>query len=236
MRINKLLLPILAISSALIGLTGCSQRISALNDTLKLAFLGENDVKLTTEQVNANPYASIYAKIDNSPQVFIVLAYAEPKSTLTQVRPMPDASELKWLSADKGMLVTVNGRLVRTHHLLAGNLAAVESQVPDPILLGLHLDSTPKTWNRTIDWQPGYHYGYEVSSQFNLIAEENILINDTPTQALHYRELVSVEALNIQYQNDFWLRPDNGRVIKSRQKIAPNLPFIDITLLKSFAS
>lgn len=236
MRINKNLLSLLTVSVVLMGVTGCSQRISALNDTIKLAFIGEDDVKLTTEQVKANPYASIYAKIGDTPQAFVVLAFAEPKATLSHIRPAPDTTELKWLSADNGMLVTVNGRLVKTHNLLDGNLAAVESRDPDPILLGLHVSSTPKTWTRTIDWQPGYHYGYKVSSQFNFIAEENILINDTPTQLLHYSEAVSVEGLNIQYQNDFWLRSDNGHVVKSRQKIAPNLPFIDITLLKPFAS
>ena len=235
MRINKKLL-LLTASIALMGIAGCSQRISALNDTMKLAFIGENDIKLTTEQIEANPYASIYVKIEDIPQAFVVLAFAEPKQTLTTVRPAPEAMELKWLSADKAMLVTVNGRLVRTHSLLTGNLAAIESSEPDPILLGLHLNSTPKTWTRTLDWQPGYHYGYKLNSQFDFIAEEKILINDTPTQTLHYSELVSVEGLNIQYLNEFWLKPDNGHVIKSRQKIAPNLPFIDITLLKPFAS
>ncbi|MGI2072242.1 YjbF family lipoprotein [Shewanella baltica] len=235
MRINKKLL-LLTASIALMGMTGCSQRISALNDTMKLAFIGENDIKLTTEQIEANPYASIYVKIEDIPQAFVVLAFAEPKHTLTTVRPTPEAMELKWLSADKAMLVTVNGRLVRTHNLLKGNLTAIESSEPDPILLGLHLNSTPKTWTRTLDWQPGYHYGYKLNSQFDFIAEEKILINDTPTQALHYSELVSVEGLDIQYLNEFWLKPDNGHVIKSRQKIAPNLPFIDITLLKPFAS
>lgn len=236
MRINKKLLSLLTASIALMGISGCSQRISALNDTIKLAFIGDSDIKLTTEQVKANPYASIYVKIDDTPQAFVVLAFAEPKQTLTPVRPVPEVIELKWLSADNAMLVTVNGRLVKTQSLLTGNLAAIESSEPDPILLGLHLSSTPKTWTRTIDWQPGYHYGYKINSQFSFIAEEEILINDTPTQALHYSERVSVEGLNIQYQNEFWLKPDNGHVIKSRQKIAPNLPFIDITLLKPFAS
>ncbi|ABM24325.1 MULTISPECIES: YjbF family lipoprotein [Shewanella] len=236
MRINKNLVRLLTISTVLMGITGCSQRISALNDTIKLAFLGEDDVKLTSEQVKSNPYASIYAKIGDTPQAFVVLAFAEPKVTLSNVRPEPDSTELKWLSADNGMLVTINGRLIKTHNLLEGNLAAVESHEPDPIVLGLHLDNTPKTWTRTLDWQPGYHYGYKVTSQFKLIADENVLINDTPTQLLHYSETVSVEGLNIQYQNDFWLKPDNGHVVKSRQKIAPNLPFIDIILLKPFAS
>mgnify|MGYP003605625415 CR=1 FL=1 len=235
MRINKKLLSLLTISIVLVNTTACSQRISALNDTLKLAFIGDKDTQLSEQQVNNIPYASIYARIDGIPQAFIVLALAEPKFTLT-LPPTPAITELKWLSADKAMLVTINGRLVRTSNLLTGDLIAVESNEPDPILLGLHLDSTPKTWTRTIDWQPGYHFGYRVNSHFSFIAKENILINDTPTQALHYLESVSVDNLNIQYQNEFWLTPETGYVIKSRQKIAPNQPFIEITLLKPFAS
>lgn len=218
------------------ALSGCSQRTNALQDTVKLAFLGDKDVVFSPAQVSANPYASIYVKIEDTPQAFVVLAFAEPKISLSSVKNAPEALELKWLSADKGMLVTINGRLVKTHNLLSGNLAAVESDTPDPLLLGLHLSSTPKTWTRTLDWQPGYHYGYQVKSEFTLISDDNILINGAPTQALHFSESVSVAALNIHYQNEFWLDPQNGNVIKSHQKIAPNLPFIDITLLKPFAA
>lgn len=236
MRIYKRIFPIIAISAVIVGLSGCSQRISALNDTAKLAFLGSDDVVLSPEQVSSNPYASIYVKLEDTAQAFVVLAFAEPKISLSSVKNSPEALELKWLSADKGMLITVNGRLVKTHNLLAGNLSAVESNEPDPLLLGLHLSNTPKTWTRTLDWQPGYHYGYKATSEFKLIGDENILINGAPTQALHFSEHVSVDALNIQYQNEFWLDPQTGNVIKSHQKIAPNLPFIDITLLKPFAA
>lgn len=236
MRIYKRLFPFIAASAVCLSLSGCSQRISALNDTVKLAFWGNEDIVLSPEQVSANPYASIYVKIEDTAQAFVVLAFAEPKISLSSVKNAPEALELKWLSADKGMLVTVNGRLVKTHNLLAGNLAAVESDEPDPLLLGLHLSNTPKTWTRMLDWQPGYHYSYKVKSEFKLISDDNILINGTPTQALHFSESVSVDALNIQYQNEFWLDPQTGSVIKSHQKIAPNLPFIDITLLKPFAA
>lgn len=131
MRIHKNLLSLLIVSIVLINTTACSQRISALNDTLKLAFIGDEDTQLSTQQVNNIPYASIYARIDDIPQAFIVLALAEPKFTLTST---PAVTELKWLSADKAMLVTVNGRLVRTNNLLTGDLVSVESNKPDPIL------------------------------------------------------------------------------------------------------
>ncbi|ABS09012.1 YjbF family lipoprotein [Shewanella baltica] len=235
MHIHKKLVSLITLSLVLLNTTACSQRIGALNDTLKLAFIGDKDVKLSTQQVNDIPYASIYAQIGDMSQVFIVLVFAEPKVSLTQV-PTTLSTELKWLSADKGMIVTVNGRLVRTHNNPTGDLVAVESTEPDPIMLGLQLASTPKTWTRIIDWQPGYHFGYRATSYFNLVGQEKILINDIPTQALHYSEIVLVDDLNIQYQNEFWLTPETGNVIKSRQKIAPNLPFIDISLLKPFAS
>ncbi|QYX63451.1 YjbF family lipoprotein [Shewanella putrefaciens] len=236
MRISKTLTSLFTLSTVLVGMTGCSQKISAFNDTVKFAFIKDGDIQLTNEQVNAIPYASIYVKVEDGSQSFVVLAFADPKISLTPIMPEQKVTELKWLSVDNGMLVTVNGRLVKTHNFLTGNLAGLESTEPDPLLLGLHLSSTPKTWTRTIDWQPGYHYGYKANSQFEFIAAENIVINGTSTPTLHYSELVTVEALDIQYQNEFWLKPDNGKVIKSHQKIAPNLPFIDITLLKPFAS
>ena len=129
MRIHKKLLSLLTISIVLVNTTACSQRISALNDTLKLAFIGDKDTQLSEQQVNNIPYASIYARIDGIPQAFIVLALAEPKFTLT-LPPTPAITELKWLSADKAMLVTINGRLVRTSNLLTGDLIAVESNEP----------------------------------------------------------------------------------------------------------
>lgn len=143
MHIHKKLVSLITLSLVLLNTTACSQRIGALNDTLKLAFIGDKDVKLSTQQVNDIPYASIYAQIGDMSQVFIVLVFAEPKVSLTQV-PTTLSTELKWLSADKGMIVTVNGRLVRTHNNPTGDLVAVESTEPDPIMLGLQLASTPK--------------------------------------------------------------------------------------------
>ncbi|QYJ79945.1 YjbF family lipoprotein [Shewanella acanthi] len=230
------LFPLIGLSALLLSISGCSQRISALNDTIALAYYGNPDIVLTPEQIKANPYASIYAKIEGASQVFITLAFAEPKTYLNSTPTQSAPLELKWLSADKAMLVTINGRLVKTHKLVQGNLVSVESTEPDPILLGLHLNNTPKQWTRTIDWQPGYHYGYTLNSQFKLVAEEVVMINESPKTTLHYSEFVSVDSLNIQYQNEFWVDPKNGRVIKSWQKIAPNLPYIEMILLKPFAS
>ncbi|PSU29840.1 YjbF family lipoprotein [Photobacterium lutimaris] len=227
--------------TVLVSLTaGCSQNFKDVNDTMSLAFWGEDDASLNAADINQLPYASLYAQIEDGPQAFMVLALAEDKPSLTS-NPNDSSTkteknlQLKWLSSDKGMLVTQAGRLVKTLNLPQGNLVAVESDFTDPLALGLHLSDTPTVWQYTLDWQPGYHYGYQALSQFEPQGKQVVTVNEQPVDVLYFVETVSVEKLNIAYQNEYWLSPNNGQVIKSRQKPAPNLPYIELTILKPFA-
>lgn len=230
--------------TALLFLQGCSQKFNDVNDTMKLAVFGEADTSMTSDDIQNLPYASIYARIDEGPQAFMVLALAEAKPTLeamkeatgrTKTTPTSPALQLKWLSADKGMITTEYGRIVSTLNMPQGNLINSDSTESDPLRLGLHKATTPLTWQRTIDWQPGYHFGYQLNSQFTPQGEQIILINDKPVAVLHFIESVSIASLDTEYDNEFWVNPNNGQVLKSRQKLAPNLPYIDITLLKPFS-
>ena len=229
------------LSGMILLLTACSQKFNDVNDTLNLAFWGERDTTLNQSDIDLLPYASIYARVNNGAQAFIVLAFAErpfhtpPAQHNTTLNALP-LIELKWLSADRAMLVTAEGRIVKTHNLPAGNIVATNGALPDPLSLGLHLPSTPKTWQRTLDWQPGYHFGYTLQSQFKELGHERITLNEKPTEAIHYIEEVTVESLAFSFQNDFWLHPVTGKVLKSRQMLAPGLPYVEITLLKPFSS
>lgn len=228
------------LSGMVLLLTACSQKFNNVSDTLSLAFRGEQDTALSQSDIERLPYASIYARVDDGAQAFVVLAFAErpfhsPPAT-RQNTDYPPPVELKWLSADRVMLVTVQGRIIRSHNLPAGNIVATNSDLPDPLSLGLHLPSTPKIWKRTLDWQPGYHFGYTLESQFKKVGPEVILLNEKQTEAIHYVEDVFVESLAFSFQNDFWLHPITGKVLKSRQMLAPGLPYVELTLLKPFAS
>ncbi|RWX56605.1 YjbF family lipoprotein [Photobacterium chitinilyticum] len=217
-------------------LSGCSQKFNDVNDTVNLALFGETDTKLTQDEIQNLPYASIYARVADGPQAFMVLALAEPKISLNKHQTPPaQAIRLKWMSSDNGMLVTENGRIVKTLNLPQGNLIDTSSSEPDPLTLGLHLSSTPTSWQRSIDWQPDYHYGYTLRSEFARQKDAVILSNDTPIEALHFTETVTASSLGIEYQNDFWLHPITGKVLKSRQKLAPSLPYVEITLLKPYS-
>ncbi|MCW8328221.1 YjbF family lipoprotein [Photobacterium sp. SDRW27] len=233
---------ILLVSVVLIStsLTGCSQKFNDVNDTMKLAILGDADAELNADDITSLPYASIYARIDDGPQAFMVLALAEPspafgKKPTNPKSIQPTVTQLKWLSSDSGMLVTEHGRLVKTLNLPQGNLIETESIQPDPLQLGLHLSTTPLTWQRQIDWQPGYHYGYTLTSTFTRQDDAVVMINQHPVEVIYVTETVMVNDLDINYQNEFWLDPKTGKVLKSRQKIAPGLPSIDITLLKPYS-
>lgn len=225
-----------------LALTGCSQKFNDVNDTVSLAFFGDKDVALSAEEINQLPYASMYARVDDGPQAFMVLAFAENSATLgltespyLSASSSPASNQLKWASADKGMLITENGRIVKTLNLPSGNLVSSQSQQTDPLALGLHLASTPTHWQHTIGWQPGYHFGYPVKSEFTFMANEQLDINDTIKPSKHFVEHVSIPTLGIEYDNHWWIDPNNGAVIKSKQKLAPNLPIIELILLKPFA-
>lgn len=230
----------LAIALLPLVLAGCSQKFNDVNDTMKLALFGEPDAVKSHEDIQYLPYASIYAKVNDGPQAFMVLALAEPiisgtlgnhSNTASESQPM----QLKWLSADKAMLVTEHGRIVKTLNMAQGNLVASTSNTKDPLSMGLHNATTPMHWQRTVDWQPGYHFGYQLDSVFKRQGEQVILINEQPVTALYVTESVTVETLALSYDNEFWIDATNGRVLKTKQKIAPTLPYIELTVLKPFA-
>lgn len=218
----------------LFTLTGCSNTFVQIGDMLKESVVGLPDDTISAEEIEQTPYSSIYVRVNDSHRAYVLLALAEAPQTLPSTTPSAENIELKWISSDAGMLVTRNGRLLKTINLFYGNRVQLSSKETDPIALGLHLNSTPRHWQSTIDWQPGYHINYEQQSTFSFITDETVIINDKPLNLKKFNEHVVIPSLDLEYDNQFWVDAANGTVMKSYQKIAPNLPYIDITLLKPY--
>ena len=227
---------LLLLSATALMLSGCSQKITNLNDTVRLAVQGTADIHKSAYDIAKLPYASTYVRINNQSQLFMVLALAESAAgeTFTRHHPATTPPQLKWLANDNGMLVTQSGRIIKTVNLIGGNLLATHSNSPDPLALGLHLATTPKTWRRSIDWQPGYHAGYQLDSVFVFDHSEVLTINGKSVPVLRFNENVSVKQLNNHYSNTFWVEQHTGKVVKSLQYIAPSLPSVEMTILKPF--
>ncbi|OOF13806.1 hypothetical protein BZG84_15275 [Salinivibrio sp. PR932] len=216
----------LLISCVSLIATGCTQRMQDLGDSFEFAYNGFPDAEKSWEEINALPYASLYAQLDNGPQGFMVLAFAEPSQHTSP--------NLKWLSAKHEMIVTRSGRIIKTVNFADGNLTATQTDTPDPLSVGLTTITMPHTWSRKIDWQPGNHSGYLAKSTFNHVGAQTILVNGTRVETAHYRELVSLPSLDVQWTNDYWVNNSNGNVIKSYQHLAPHLPAVTLTYLKPY--
>ena len=215
--------------------SGCTQKVNDVNDTVRLAIQGSADIHKSRDEITQLPYASAYVRIGNNNQLFMVLAFAETSKGKTITHSNKNnPPQLKWLASDNGMLITQSGRIIKTVNLANGNLLQTHSNKPDPLTLGLHLATTPTTWQRSVDWQPGYHMGYQLTSQFIFDFPEVLTINEHLIPTLRFTENVTVKALNQHYSNTFWIDQHSGKVVKSRQYLAPSLPLVEMTILKPF--
>jgi len=220
---------------SLLTITGCSNTFNQVNSMIKESIIGLPSDNIPASQIDQSSFSSIYARIDDAHQVYVLLALAENPQTIPATHRAKQTTELKWISSDAGMLVTRNGRLLKSVNLFYGNLINISSDQLDPIALGLHLTTTPMHWQSTIDWQPGYHISYQRQSTFTFVADETLVINETPIPLKRFDEHVFIPRLGLEYSNQFWIDATSGTVFKSHQKMAPNLPYIDITLLKPYS-
>lgn len=198
-------------------MTACSQSQKGIGETFKVGLFGTPDVELTAEQVHDIPYASIYARINDGSQIFLVLAYAEN-------------GNLKWLTRDKAMLVTRNGRLVKTLGL-PDNLLEVTNLASDPLIQANRIvDGTQ--WTRIQSWTEGQQLrSATLSSRFSLAGMETVTVLNAPHAYRVINEDVTVTEMNIHYQNRFWIEPATGAVRKTQQFIGPGtFPIETITL------
>ncbi|WP_165310709.1 YjbF family lipoprotein [Vibrio ziniensis] len=219
----------ITVFTAISVLTGCSNNIKQATDSVVEYFSLPSDVELS-DKADQIPYASILAKLDDFPSSLLILGAIE-ESTANQ------PSYLKWISSDKEMLVTQNGRLVKTVNLAQGNLLAISSTQTDPLSIGLHHVSTPKQWDFLISWQPGYHINYQAHSSFEARGEQlKLLPNGQTLSLLYFVETITIPALSSTYHNEYWLSPTSGEVISTKQHIAPKLHTLSLSVAKPFGS
>lgn len=202
-------------------LAGCAQHVSLLGETAKLAVLGQPDVHLSTQKIEQLPYASAYLKVGKAPQAFVVLAASEQ-------------GQQKWVTADKNMIVTDHGRIVKTIGF-GEDITFVNNLKSDPLALGLLNPATPKHWQTRITWAQVFRAGHEVTSHFEYKGMEPETILERQRSLARFDEKVTVPAFNQSYTNSYWLDPKNGMVIKSQQYMGPGLALVQFTILKPYA-
>ncbi|MFW1503914.1 YjbF family lipoprotein [Vibrio parahaemolyticus] len=213
----------LTLTTLLITSTGCTQKFSDVSATVQEAYSNYIDVELSADEIRDVPYSSAYLKIGSQKQVFVVLAFAEknPKTGITQ---------LKWVSADNAMIVTENGRIVKTLGLQANNLAGLHGQIPK-------YDITQENkvkFESVYDWTPNYLYSFPAEIIRTKLHQEIVTTPLNTTKTTVFNEKVMFPTLNSEFNNTYWVT-SSGQVKKSLQYLGPNMAPIEFVVLKGYA-
>ncbi|HCH1499072.1 TPA: YjbF family lipoprotein [Vibrio parahaemolyticus] len=199
---------------------GCTQKFNDVSATVQEAYGNYIDVELTPEEIEAVPYASAYLKIGDQKQVFVVLAFAEQN-------PLTGNTQLKWVSADKAMVVTENGHIVKTIGLQNTNLAGIYGNVP--------AYSTPSVqYSLSYDWADKYRYGFPAKVERSRRGKETVVTPISSTVTDVYKEVVTFTSLEKSVENQYWVN-GKGEVMKTRQHLGPNMVPVELTILKGYS-
>ena len=221
-------------------LAGCSQQFQDVNSTFDEAFFGSSDVELSKEYIQNLPYSSIYAEVNDQGKIFMVLAYVDEN-------PQTGAEQLKWMSSDKAMIVTENGRIVQTLLLPYENLSGLAFQPLDAFSsanssspdssFAFDVSANPgsQKWQAVYDWQPNYRFGYKANITRTYAGNETV---ETPLASIDtkkFKEKVNFPMLEQEMTNEYWV-DSKGKVVKTRQYLGPDMTRLELTVLKHYQS
>jgi len=210
----------LLLGAASLLLSGCANSPSVFN-ALKAArytFSGLPDKPVTRKQVSNIPYATISAKIGRGPRSILVL-------------DRKTKEDYHWISADRAVIVTRNGRIVKTYGF-PENIKQTQLSGADPVNRTLHELTTDRTSSRTIDTDSGNRFGLKVDSRFELLGPREINIAEIDIKTVLVKEVNTSSTINWSFTNYYWVDAFDGFVWKSTQHIARSFPPVDIEVLK----
>lgn len=199
-------------------LQACTQTQKGLEQTVMLAVNGPDDVTVTDDQVANLPYASLYARINEGPRIFVVLGYDEH-------------AQQKWITQDKAMLVMQHGRLVKTLGLV-NNLDDVSNLAQDPLADPLHLQNDA-SWTRIVQWhEKAQVRAASATSRFQRGDDAVLDIAGERVPCRVWIETVRMESLGAEWQNTFWIDNRDGTVLQAHQMLAADAFPVNTTILK----
>lgn len=206
----------LAILLVCLLLQACSATTKGLGVSLWHSIVGEDAVQLTDDEVAKMRYASQYMSINNGPQLFVVLAYNEN-------------GQQKWVTQDRAMIVTQNGRIVKTSGL-GDNLMQTSNLGNDPLAkVKQVVDGV--SWTRQIAWTEHQQIRYATAlSSFHESDPDTLTVGSSQTKVRVIDEDVS--ALGKSWTNRYWV-DDEGQIRKSKQYLGPGYWPITTLLVKA---
>ena len=199
--------------AALLLLTGCSSADSGNTNYTQFYQLAKQSlsatfgtVRVTRDQAASIPYASMGYSLDGGNQMLLVLA-------------TDSSGELLWTGPSHAVIVTRDGRIVRTvglGHDLAG-LTMRNAAAPSPAAAV----RAPFSSIRLEDFPELGLYGTLVSCRAHLAGRQRIDILGQAVAADRVDEVCQSQKPEWTFVDSFWVDTENGVVWRSRQHIHP---------------
>lgn len=197
-------------------LQACSSTTKGLGDSLWNSLFGTPGVHLTDDDIQNMPYASQYVQLNNGPQLFVVLAFAEN-------------GQQKWVTQDQATLVTQHGRIVKT--LLGGdNLLEMNNLAADPLAKPNQIVDGA-SWTRTMGWTEYKQVRYATArSVFHWQGTDSVVVGgeSTPVRVLDEE----VETDQARWHNQYWIDSE-GQIRQSVQYLGADFFPVKTTLIKA---
>lgn len=197
-------------------LQACSATTKGLGSSLWHSIVGTDGVQLTDDDIQNMRYASQYMSINNGPQLFVVLAYDEN-------------GEQKWVTQDRAMINTVNGRVVKTTGL-GDNLQQVTNLANDT-LAKVNQIVDGASWTRQMGWTEHQQVRMATArSTFTWDGSDTLKVGSSVTPVRILDE--EVTASGKTWHNRFWV-DEAGQIRQSKQYLGPDYWPITTVLLKA---
>jgi hypothetical protein len=191
--------------------------LSTVAESLRVATVGFRDADVKKDYVEKLPYATMLTRIGKGPRSLMVLAEK-------------NGNDLSWIAADRTVLITRHGRILRTAGL-PKNLTGTRFQIDDP-LPGL-FSAPPLSILRYVDFKERNHYGIVVESRFVRESTEPVTVFDTAFACVRYVEHNRCATLDWSFDNYYWLDARSGLVRKTVQTVSPDVPAIEMVITKA---
>ena len=185
----------------------------------KATIFGHPDIPLKRNTITKLPYASMTARVGNGPQALLLYA-----------RQMNE--EQHWISGvDRSVLALRGGRIVRTFGF-PENLKETRYEGVDPVNRSLHKLEGRVESARYIDLDLSSFFNLAIESIFESLGPRKIRIVELDFETILIREINICNTLRFQFENLYWVDPEDGFVWKSRQVIARSFPPVHFEILK----
>jgi len=182
---------------------------------------GTPGVHLTDDELLNMPYASQYMQINDGPQLFVVLAFAEN-------------GQQKWVTQDQAVVVTQHSRIVKTQlggdKLGGDNLIEVNNLGSDPLAKPNQIVDGA-SWTRTMGWTEHSQVRYATArSEFRWNGTDTVKVASDVTTVRILDEDVTTDQKS--WRNRYWVDED-GLIRQSVQYLGAGWFPVRMTLIKA---